>query len=278
MRFGWRPDTYDARDWLITHPQVRQLIVTPGFQAAQKQARTQAVIIEPGTVPIRNQGDLGSCVAFGICRAVEVLEQTRLGRHQRKSPLFLYWNARDDSGLLEQGDTGLAIRDGIKSAATFGICSESLWPYSINRYQRQPSLKAFIQATNHQITHYIRLTSLEQIKAFLRVGLPVVFGFLCFESIDSVGRDGWVPMPKPRESNVGGHCVLAEGFDDSLKPPSYIGTQTPGAIIFANSWGQSWGDGGYGYLPYAYFASPLRALDFWVILTVELPQLLIAFS
>jgi C1A family cysteine protease len=34
-------------------------------------------------------------------------------------------------------------------------------------------------------------------------------------------------------------------------------------ITFRNSWGAAWGDGGYRYLPYAFFTSPSLTWDFW---------------
>jgi C1A family cysteine protease len=47
-----------------------------------------------------------------------------------------------------------------------------------------------------------------------------------------------MPLPKPGEATIGGHAVVAVGYSD---PQSHV--------IVRNSWGPSWGDCGYFYLP-----------------------------
>ena len=62
-------------------------------------------------------------------------------------------------------------------------------------------------------------------------------------------------MPQPSESNLGGHCVMIVGYQDSTKQ-----------FIVRNSWGSSWGLSGYFYLPYEYI-DPANNLasDFWTL-------------
>ena len=52
---------------------------------------------------------------------------------------------------------------------------------------------------------------------------------------------------------LGGHAVVAVGYDDFKA-----------CLIVRNSWGPSWGDKGYFYLPYDYI-TPSFAADFWQI-------------
>ncbi|HVN85018.1 MAG TPA: C1 family peptidase, partial [Candidatus Binatia bacterium] len=68
---------------------------------------------------------------------------------------------------------------------------------------------------------------------------------------------------------IGGHAVLAVGYDDSIPCAQQT---SPGALIIRNSWGETWGDHGYAYLPYDYVRREL-ALDFWTIFKETFVQL-----
>jgi hypothetical protein len=69
-----------------------------------------------------------------------------------------------------------------------------------------------------------------------------------------------IPMPLPDSQIQGGHAVLICGYNDNTK-----------MFILRNSWGNSWGNEGYGYIPYKYLLDPNLAGDFWTIrkLTLE---------
>jgi C1A family cysteine protease len=90
----------------------------------------------------------------------------------------------------------------------------------------------------------------------LASGYPFVFGFTVYESFESqdVAKTGVVPMPSPNEQTVGGHAVLAVGYDDSQQ-----------RFIVRNSWGPDWGMKGYFTIPYAYLTQSNLSDDFWTI-------------
>jgi C1A family cysteine protease len=96
------------------------------------------------------------------------------------------------------------------------------------------------------------------LRASLAAGLPFTFGFTVYESFESeqVAETGVVPMPKSNEQIVGGHCVVAVGYDTPSR-----------RFIVRNSWGDGWGDKGYCYLPWAFFTMSQNSLasDIWNI-------------
>ena len=141
-----------------------------------------------------------------------------------------------------------------------GVCRETLWPYEIRRFAQKPAKNCYREAANHQITAYQRLTTLVEMKACLAMGLPFVFGFAVYEHVMSatVARTGRIRLPEKKERMLGGHAVMAVGYNDRTR-----------RIMFRNSWGATWGCAGYGQMPYAYLESRELADDFWCIQGTE---------
>ncbi len=98
-----------------------------------------------------------------------------------------------------------------------------------------------------------------------------MFGFTVYSSYTQAeSMEGKIPFPTPGERIVGGHAVVAVGYDDKIKikNSSPRGVETTGALKIRNSWGESWGAGGYGWLPYEYILRGL-ADDWWSLMRSE---------
>jgi C1A family cysteine protease len=172
------------------------------------------------------------------------------------SRLFIYWHERVVEGLPTWEDTGAELKDGIKTLATLGVCTETTWPYETHKFSTCPPRHAFSEAYHHKVVKYEKLDNknLTQLKACLASGFPFVCGFTVYNSFESseVAKTGIVPMPASSEKIVGGHAVMVVGYDDDL-----------GVFIVRNSWGIDWGMKGYFTIPYAYFTNISLATDFW---------------
>ena len=79
-----------------------------------------------------------------------------------------------------------------------------------------------------------------------------------------------IPYPVVGDKILGGHAVCAVGYDDTkiIKNSHHGVAETIGALLIRNSWGTSWGNGGYGWLPYEYVLKGL-ATDWWSLLKNE---------
>jgi C1A family cysteine protease len=247
-RYGWTPDLPDHRDHLYAAPYevLRKL-------PAQVDMRNQCPAVY-------DQGDLGSCTANAIAGAIEFDRKKQNLQDFVPARLFIYYNERVIEGTVDS-DSGAQIRDGIKSVAKQGACPENEWPYDIAKFAVKPPHKCYQDARKDKAVRYTRVShNLNQMKGCLASGYPFVFGFTVYESFESqeVAKTGHAPLPHSGEQVLGGHAVLAVGYDDGHQ-----------WFIVRNSWGTGWGMQGYFTLPYAYLTNSNLSDDFWTIRLVS---------
>jgi hypothetical protein len=134
----------------------------------------------------------------------------------------------------------------------WGQPHEERYPYDPTRDDTQP-LRAIADAGGPGwFRHRLRQTPIteEALKEELNQHRLVAIGLLLTRAFHA-SRDGNIPLPTPGEAFLGGHAVTLVGYDDDR-----------GSFIFRNSWGNRWGDRGYGYLPYGYLG---HIKDAWTV-------------
>jgi C1A family cysteine protease len=226
--------------------------------------------------PIEDQGLLNSCTAHAGVALMEYAEKKIADSYTDASPLFLYRVTRNL--MQREGDSGASVRDTIKAMVAFGVCPEEHWPYNENNLDEEPTAFCYSFAENYKTIKYFRLdygqispyTLLSQVKVLLASEIPCIFGFTLYNSVyDEVNTlRGHIPLPNKRSKVIGGHTVVAVGYHDSKIIENENSEPSKGALLIRNSWGTSWGQGGYGWLPYDYIMKGLTA-DWWSILKAE---------
>lgn len=245
-RFGWIRDIPDIRDVSYSISRVGGLPTSVDLRASFP--------------PVYDQLQLSACTGNACAGALAYARAMQGLPSFTPSRLMLYYDARVLEGTTAS-DSGAQIRDVIKGAAQRGACPEDEWPYDTAKFADEPSASAYDAALKDRALGYRRVPQdLDHIRSCLAGGDPIIFGisvFLAFES-DAVAENGVVPMPGSSDAVIGGHAIVAVGYDDAAQ-----------RVIFRNSWGSSWGDSGYGYLPFSYITNPNLAADLWTIRLVS---------
>lgn len=222
--------------------------------------------------PARSQGPVGASPAFAAVAVAEGLMAAKSSRVVDLSPRFAYYAARQ---LLDRRtaknrakavatDSGAYLADAMEALTTVGTPTEATMPYAdasdlsrwarITREARDAAVQRFVAipptaAAKTEAKRFVlpatrKLTKLSQIKQALAAGRPVALTLTVFDSFEgtAAAATGQIPLPETKiEASIGHHAVCAVGYEDET-----------GRLIFRNSWGTTWGDDGYGYLPYSY--------------------------
>jgi C1A family cysteine protease len=203
--------------------------------------------------PAGDEGSEGSTTAFAVAAAMEYQLRRNLGVSVRLSPRWLYYLARGGKEGASAGpDTGAVLENALSAARDVGAIPEDAWPYKAGEYAALPP-KSVDPAPHYKIKASKRLSGLREIKAALENSGPIVAGIALYESgWEQFERTARLPVPHPKERARGGHAICIVGFDDKQR-----------LLKFQNMWGPSWGDHGYGYLPYEYVDDANS--EFWAI-------------
>lgn len=200
---------------------------------------------------VRDQGEEGCCTAFATIACMEFIEKKfNKNNYIDLSESFTYYITR--SFIMKESpvtDSGAYISDVIDSLIKYGTCKLSTFPYVDNPLLEPPS-NAYIEAKAYHVVQYANIISIETMKSVLDAGYAIIGGFICYSNIHQ-SKNGIIPLPN--KDIIGGHAVLFVGYDDNTK-----------LFKFKNSWGEFWGDKGYGYLPYEYFYHG-DLTELWVI-------------
>jgi hypothetical protein len=214
--------------------------------------------------PVGDQGNVGSCTAFATSGLMEYFYNKNA---PSQSPLFsekfIYYATRVNvEGWPANEDSGCYLRDSLKCVNKYGASLECEFPYLLpgqvnSNYCQSPPPSVYKSALSYKVSQYISVPSLntqqgvDNLKAMLSNGTAFVGGIVCYSNFFN-DANGVIPIPVGQV--IGGHAVLFVGYDDSKS-----------VFKFKNSWGKSWGDNGYGYLPYKYFTTG-NVVEAWTVL------------
>ena len=282
---GWRPDPPDDRDLAFDDGAVRELLAGRGVHGADPSRLPERVDLAAWCPPVRFQGFYDTCTAHVVTGMIELLEIKASGSYVAASRLFLYQVAKRLLG--ETGDPGLYLRQTLGAAVLLGVPPEKYFPYLDTAVKDDPRIDAepdafcYALARDYGGAKYFRIDVpgvepaqvVERLKTCLAASMPCSLGLSLYAaSLAAAGSTGELAMPARGEPPVASHAVLLMGYDDAREVPvtaaggRAMGPEvTTGAFRFQNSWGTSWGDAGFGWLPYRYLTVGL-ARDCWTMM------------
>lgn len=282
---GWLPPVIDRRDYTEAHPAVAPLVeklgVPHNLRGAGAPPLPASVDLRQWCSPIENQGGLGSCTAHAAAAVIEYFENRSHRRYIDASRLFIYKNTRNLMGVT--GDTGAWLRNVMGALTLCGVAEENYWPYTdaAPDFDVEPSAFVYAIADNYEALKYFAHDPLggnvpfpavlASVKKYLAAGIPSMFGFWGYQSSFSGDVPGAFPMPGPQEPIAWGHAVAAVGYDDNIAIKNLQYPNAPaakGALLIRNSWDVTFGNQGYGWIPYDYVLKGI-AMDFWSLLKME---------
>ena len=244
-RYGWVRDLPDPRDHQLSLTFEEAITTLPASHSLRSKMPA-----------VYDQGQLGSCTAnaIGGCVQFQQMKEKEAEGANIPSRLFIYYCERALEGTTGS-DSGAQIRDGMKVIGSEGAPPEADWPYDINKFTVKPPAQAYADALKYTARYGRVAQSAHSFKASTYFGRPVVFGFTVFESFETIGSDGIMPMPDlNNESILGGHAVVIIGYKE-INNQLYFEVR--------NSWSAGWGDAGYFWMPAAYAIDPNYCSDFW---------------
>jgi Papain family cysteine protease len=250
-RYGWKRPLKPS-----PHPMLAQ---APGVL---RPALPAVVDLSPECSPIADQGDSGACTGETAKGLAEFCLKKR-GTYWAVSAFGQYYAERLKDGDVTK-DAGSTVAMAFTVLQKVGVFAASIWPDTPENLLQDPPTTAWKLARLTMLTDPIAVPQdLYSIQSVLASGYPVGIGIECLsikgpdgEPINGIegpiaAQTGIVNIPTSADTPDGGHAVLVVGYDSVKK-----------LFKFRNSWGESWGDKGYGYLPYDYAMSSELAEDF----------------
>ncbi|MCX7999978.1 MAG: hypothetical protein N3A69_13675, partial [Leptospiraceae bacterium] len=207
--------------------------------------------------PAGFQGRLGSCVAFATSYAVqsyyELLARKKFFSDWNSlrignsiNPKTVFSPAFVHSSLTKGKDSGVTYLEALSFLASIGSVPWEFMPYDPQNFQK-PNPKLNEIAENYKIQGFKRVNflNIEEIKSFLTNREPVLVGIIVYSNLQELKANEVYSSHSGKP--LGGHAVVLVGYDDEKN-----------AFLFLNSWGESWADGGYGWIDYNWYLKTAR--------------------
>ena len=218
--------------------ELRNVPEPPGFRGTLPAS----IDLSSTLPPPGNQGSSGSCTSWAVTYAAasQAARRTGLGSSLKFSPSFTY-NQLSHDPICLLGTKASATLDMLRDV---GALPFEKFVYDGGWCGRVPTAAELQEAARYRIKGWTKISDarkIEDVKAQLARGVPVIFDMRPNEQFQQFKGSGVLDFPGGM--NGFGHSMIAIGYDDSRN-----------AFRIQNSWARTFGEGGYAWLSYDFWA------------------------
>ena len=242
-----KPSAKDDRDFAVT-------MLIPKLEIFPKEFRTSYL------GKIKDQGQIGSCVAHSAAYCREMTEYKQSGVSKQFSVGFIYANRLATDLQTE----GMVPREMLKALQKYGSVLYDKFPYNesypvVKKYLTPIKTVLYTDAEPYKISAYAKLDNSDELKSALMQLGPVTICIPVYEAFEELTKSNHiVPTPKKTDKCLGYHENTITGWE-VIDGVEYW--------IDLNSWGSTWGNDGYCNIPFDF---PLE--EAWSITDNITPQ------
>jgi hypothetical protein len=226
-------------------PSTAKVAASPRMGASAAAAVPASADLRASMPPVGDQGQIGSCVAWGIGYSLMgyYANQTKAAGAPY-APLYLYMRTVQPGGAPNYG---LYPPDALAMATANGVDTQADYTQGTTGWRTPPTAAQVANATQYKVAGWTTLWSgnnhgqgaaaQASIKQALAAGSPVAIDFPVFPDFFNIHNSALYTTTSG--VNQGGHMVAAYGYDNE-------------GIWIRNSWGTGWGAAGDAHLSWAF--------------------------
>jgi hypothetical protein len=197
--------------------------------------------------------DLMFATPNAIVSVCEYLNKKNGKIPHKLSRMFVYYNAKDNRHVINK-DIPVSFIDCIETIKNYGICSDEMWTYDIEKSNLAPVKQCNEEAKKNKYFSFYKLDQNEIVlKKCITSGEPFLFGLYIYQNFLNLQTSDTLNMPNENDQQIGEYATACFGYDDTKK-----------MFLCRGSFGEKWGTDGYFWISYEYVLSK-KCDNFWNI-------------
>ena len=209
----------------------------------EEPSEPPSVDLSPNFPAPGDQGRQSSCVGWAVSYALKSYQEGVEMNWPFNTAAHLFSPAYVYNQINYGRDDGSQIYEALDLIIAQGAATLATTPYSDTDYLSQPSSAAHKEAVRFKAVSRSIVNGTTAIKAALANRKPVVIGMEVYDQFYNLhGEDSVYNSSQGSSSGQHArHAITIVGYDNN---------RYGGAFKIINSWGGSWGDNGYFWMPY----------------------------